>query len=71
MFAVDLGGFRIVVHQPLHKFIQIEDGKGGWMVLIVDNQPNHVTVDFRTNTVVEGSLLNKRFRRYQLARDSI
>ena len=71
MYPVHKGRFRIVVRQPLHKFIQIEDGKGGWMVLIVDNQPNQVTVDFRTNTVVEGSLLNKRFSRYQLARDSI
>lgn len=70
-YPVHKGRFRIVVRQPLHKFIQIEDGKGGWMVLIVDNQPNQVTVDFRTNTVVEGSLLNKRFNRYQLARDSI
>ncbi|MDD6583668.1 MAG: hypothetical protein PUF07_01540, partial [Bacteroidales bacterium] len=47
-YPVHKGRFRIVVRQPLHKFIQIEDGKGGWMVLIVDNQPNQVTVDFRT-----------------------
>lgn len=70
-YPVHKGRFRMVVRQPLHKFIQIEDGMGGWMVLVVDNQPARVTVDFRTNTVVEGSLLNKRFNRYQLARDSI
>lgn len=65
------GRFRVVVRQPLHKFMQIEDGKGGWMQLIVDNQPARVTVDLRTNTVVEGSPLNKRFNRYLLAADSI
>lgn len=63
--------FRIVTRQPLHKFIQIEDGQGGWMNVIVDNQPAHITIDLRTNTVVEGSPLNKRFNHYQLIKDSI
>lgn len=70
-FKVNGKNFRIVTRQPLHKFMQIEDGKGGYMQLIVDNQPAHITIDLRTNTVVEGSPLNKRFNHYQLIQDGI
>ena len=70
-FPVHNKHFRIAVRQPLHKFLQIEDGRDGWMQIIVDNQPSHIVVDFRTNTVVEGSPLNKRFNHYKLIEDSI
>ena len=53
-FPVHNKHFRIAVRQPLHKFLQIEDGRDGWMQIIVDNQPSHIVIDFRTNTVVEG-----------------
>ena len=70
-YPVENGKFRIVARQPLHKFLQIEDGENGWMVIIVDSMPSRVVVDFHTNTVVEGSPLNKRFNQYRLAMDSI
>lgn len=70
-YPVRNGRFRISIRQPLHKFLQIEDGKGGWMVLIVDNQPARAVIDFRTNRVVKGSPLNQRFNRYRLALDTI
>lgn len=71
MYPVEDGKFRISVRQPLHKFLQIEDGEDGWMQIIVDSVPAHITVDFRTNKVVEGSPLNKRFNHYMLMKDSI
>lgn len=70
-FPVKGKRFRISIRQPLHKFMQIEDGKDGWMTFIVDNQPARIDIDFRTNAVVKGSPLNKRFNRYQLAMDSL
>ena len=70
-YPVEEGKFRITVRQPLHKFLQIEDGENGWMVIIVDSMPARITVDFRTNKVVEGSPLNLRFNHYQLAKGSI
>ena len=70
-YPVEDGKFRIVVRQPLHKFLQIEDGENGWMVIIVDSVPAHISVDFRTNKVVEGSPLNLRFNHYRLMMDSI
>ena len=71
MCPVQNGRFRILTRQPLYKFIQIEDYMDGYMTVIVDNHPARVEVDFRTNTVVEGSPLNKRFNRYVLVEDSI
>ena len=71
MYPVENGHFRIVVRQPLHKFLQIEDGENGWMVIIVDSVPARVVVDFHTNKVVEGSPLNLRFNQYRLMMDSI
>lgn len=70
-YPVENGHFRIVARQPLHKFLQIEDGEDGWMVIIVDSMPARVVVDFRTNKVIEGSPLNKRFNHYRLMMDSI
>ena len=70
-YPVTDGHFSFTVRQPLYKFLQIEDGNDGWMLIIVDNQPARVVVDFNTNTFVEGSDLNKRFNRYQLTEDSI
>ena len=70
-YPVEDGKFRINVRQPLHKFLQIEDGEDGWMVIIVDSMPSRVVVDFRTNKVVEGSPLNLRFNHYRLMMDSI
>lgn len=70
-FKVNGKNFSIVTRQPLHKFMQIEDGKGGWMQLIVDNQPAHITIDLPTSTVLEGSPLNKRFNHYQLIKGGI
>ena len=70
-YPVRDGRFRIMTRQPLYKFLQIEDGKDGWMQLIVDSVPTHVVVDFRTNTVVEGSPLNRRFNHYKLVEDSL
>lgn len=70
-YPVEDGKFRICVRQPLHKFLQIEDGEDGWMQIIVDSMPARVVVDFRTNKVVEGSPLNKRFNHYMLMKDSI
>ena len=70
-YPVEDGKFRICVRQPLHKFLQIEDGEDGWMVIIVDSMPAHIAVDFRTNKVVEGSPLNLRFNHYRLMMDSI
>ena len=71
MCPVQNGRFRFLTRQPLYKFIQIEDYMDGYMTVIVDNHPARVEVDFRTNTVVEGSPLNKRFNRYVLVEDSI
>ena len=70
-YPVEDGHFRIVARQPLHKFLQIEDGENGWMVIIVDSVPAHITVDFSTNKVIEGSPLNLRFNHYRLMMDSI
>ncbi|MBR3858158.1 MAG: TlpA family protein disulfide reductase [Bacteroidaceae bacterium] len=41
------------------------------MQIIVDSMPARIVVDFRTNKVIEGSPLNKRFNHYRLAMDSI
>ena len=71
MYPVENGHFRIVARQPLHKFLQIEDGEYGYMQIIVDSVPAHITVDFHTNKVIEGSPLNKRFNHYRLMMDSI
>ena len=71
MYPVQNGRFRMIARQPLYKFLQIEDGMDGCMTVIVDNSPARIEVDFRTNTVVEGSMLNKRFNRYVLVEDSI
>ena len=70
-YPVENGKFRIVARQPLHKFLQIEDGENGYMQIIVDSMPARIVVDFRTNKVIEGSPLNKRFNHYRLAMDSI
>lgn len=71
MYPVCKGHFRIAVSQPLHKFIQIEDEKGGLIQLIVDSLPARVEIDLRTNTVVAGSPLNKRFNQSRLALECI
>lgn len=65
------GKFSITVRQPLYKFLQIEDGSNGWMLVIVDSVPARVAVDFNTNTFIEASALNKRFNHYQQINDSI
>ncbi len=70
-YPVTDGHFSFTVRQPLYKFLQIEDGNNGWMIVIVDSALNRVVVDFNTNTVVEGSPLNKRFNNYQLIEDSL
>lgn len=70
-YSIKDGRFSIKVRQPLYKFVQIEDGNDGWMLVIVDSVMNRVVVDFNTNTVVEGSPLNKRFNHYQLIEDSL
>ena len=69
-YPVSNGHFSFTVRQPLNKFIQIEDGNDGWMQLIIDNNAR-IKVDLQTNTVTEGSKLNRRFNHYQLIDDSI
>lgn len=71
LFPVHNGRFRIVTRQPMYKFLQIEDKYDGFATVIVDDRPARVEVDFRTNKVVEGSPLNKRFNQYTLVEEGI
>ena len=71
MYPAHNGRFHIVTRQPQYKFLQLEDAKNGLTTVIVDKQPARVVVDFRTNTIVEGSALNKRFNRYMLVEDQL
>lgn len=70
-FPVSDGHFSFTVRQPLYKFLQIEDCNNGWMQIIVDSLPARVEVDFSTNTIVEGSWLNRQFNQYMLILDSL
>ena len=64
-FNVSDGHFRITIRQPLHKFMEIREKNQESIPFMVDNKPASLKVNLKSNTVVEGSPVNKRFNYYQ------
>ncbi|MBR5395932.1 MAG: redoxin domain-containing protein [Bacteroidaceae bacterium] len=65
------GHFRITMRQPLHKFMEIRERNKYSMPFIIDNEPASLMVNLESNTVMEGSPLNKRFNYFQRLEEPI
>ena len=59
------GKLTRTVRVPKFKFLEIEDNNEVSMVVMADPEMSKVVVDFNSNTLIEGSDVNKVFVKYQ------
>ncbi|MBO5952367.1 MAG: hypothetical protein J6Q08_06605, partial [Bacteroidaceae bacterium] len=64
-FYTEDGKLTRTVRVPMYKFIEIEDENDASMVVVADPEVSKVVVDFNSNTLIEGSDVNKVFVKYQ------